>query len=402
MSAGGARMRPMTTPSQVAAVIDWIVDGARSATQPQDIVRQLCERLLDCGLPLLRAGVFVRTLHPIVAGRGYIWQRGVAAIQRIDAVYDDLQSDQYLRNPLYPVFNGSGEIRRRLSAIEGPDEFLVFAELRALGVTDYIIMPLEFTTGGIHAVSWTTDRPDGFSDEELDALRHVRTALARLVESQSLRRVARNILNAYLGAQAGERVLNGQIKRGDGDEIHAVIWFSDLRDSSLIADSMTRREFLGVLNEFFECTAGAVLASGGEVLRFVGDAVLAIFPVNPARWSVPQACEVAVAAARDAVARLAKLNATRAARGERALAFGIALHLGDVLYGNIGTPKRIEFSVIGAAANEAARIEALCKTLGRSLLVSAAVARHLAGEWRSLGAHALRGIGEPIELFTER
>jgi adenylate cyclase len=249
-------------------------------------------------------------------------------------------------------------------------------------------------------VSWTTDRPDGFSDGELDALRHVRTALARLVESQSLRRVARNILNAYLGVQSGERVLNGQIKRGDGDEIHAVIWFSDLRDSSLIADSMTRREFLGVLNEFFECTAGAVLASGGEVLRFVGDAVLAIFPVSPARLSAAQACEIAVAAARDAIARLAKLNATRAARGERALAFGIALHLGDVLYGNIGTPKRIEFSVIGAAANEAARIEALCKTLGRSLLVSQAVARYLDGTWRSLGAHALRGVGEPIELFT--
>jgi adenylate cyclase len=390
----------MTSPSQVAAVIDWIVDGARSATQPQDIVRQLCERLLDCGLPLLRAGVFVRTLHPIVAGRGYIWQRGVAEIQQIDAVYDDLQSDQYLRNPLYPVFNGSGEIRRRLAAIEGPDEFLVFGELRALGVTDYIIMPLEFTTGGIHAVSWTTDRPDGFSDGELDALRHVRTALARLVESQSLRRVARNILNAYLGAQSGERVLNGQIKRGDGDEIHAVIWFSDLRDSTPIADSMTRREFLGVLNEFFECTAGAVLARGGEVLRFVGDAVLAIFPVSPARWSAAQACEVAVAAAREAIARVTKLNAARAARGERALAFGIALHLGDVLYGNIGTPERIEFSVIGAAANEAARIEGMCKTLGRSLLVSEAVARHLEGDWRSLGAHTLRGIGEPIELFT--
>jgi adenylate cyclase len=390
----------MTTPSHVAPVIDWIIDGARSAAQAQDIVRQLCERLLDCGLPLLRVGVFVRTLHPVVAGRGYIWQRGVAPIQQIDAVYDDLQSDQYLRNPLYPVFNGSGEIRRRLEAAAGPDEFLVFAELRALGVTDYVIMPLEFTTGEIHAVSWTTDRPGGFSDGELDALRHVRLALARLVESQSLRRVARNILNAYLGAQAGERVLNGQIKRGDGDEIHAVIWFSDLRDSTAIADSMTRREFLGVLNEFFECTAGAVLARGGEVLRFVGDAVLAIFPVSAERGSAAQACAAAVEAAREAIARMAKLNTARAARGERALAFSIGLHLGDVLYGNIGTPERIEFSVIGAAANEAARIEGLCKALGHSLLVSDAVARHLEGDWRSLGGHALRGVGEPIELFT--
>jgi adenylate cyclase len=179
-----------------------------------------------------------------------------------------------------------------------------------------------------------------------------------------------------------------------------VIWFSDLRDSTAIADSMTRREFLGVLNEFFECTAGAVLAGGGEVLRFVGDAVLAIFPVSPERWSPAQACTAAVEAAREAIARMAKLNTARAARGEHALAFGIALHLGDVLYGNIGTPERIEFSVIGAAANEAARIEGLCKTLGRSLLVSDAVARHLEGDWRSLGEHALRGIGEPIELFT--
>ncbi|MGH8692259.1 MAG: adenylate/guanylate cyclase domain-containing protein, partial [Burkholderiales bacterium] len=204
---------------------------------------------------------------------------------------------------------------------------------------------------------------------------------------------ARNILDAYLGQQAGEKVLAGRIRRGDGEDINAVIWFCDLRDSTPLADSMSRQDFLRLLNEYFECVLGPVLEREGEVLRFIGDAALAIFPVGD---DPGPACAKALAAARDALERMDKLNKKR----RPPLRFGIGLHLGELTYGNIGTPTRIEFTVVGAAANEAARIEALCKQLNVDLLVSDRVARALPGAWKSLGKHNLRGVGDKMELFT--
>ena len=195
------------------------------------------------------------------------------------------------------------------------------------------------------------------------------------------------------GSSAGVLHPSGQIRRGDGQDINAVIWFCDLRDSTPLADSMSRRDFLALLNEYFECVLGPVLEQKGEVLRFIGDAALAIFPVGerPA-----EACARALAAAREALERMEKLNKNR----DRPLRFGIGLHLGELTYGNIGTPTRIEFTVIGAAANEAARIEALCKSLDVDLLVSERVVLALPGAWKSLGHHTLRGVGDKMELFT--
>jgi len=223
----------------------------------------------------------------------------------------------------------------------------------------------------------------------------VGTALARIAEIYAHMRKAHNVLDAYLGRQAGEKVLAGQIRRGDGQDIHAVIWFCDLRDSTPLADSMSRQDFLRLLNDYFECVLGPVMERGGEVLRFIGDAALAIFPIGT--QPVGEACAQAVAAAKEAISRMQKLNQGRAV----ALRFGIGLHLGDVMYGNIGTPSRIEFTVIGAAANEAARIESLCKVLKVPLIASEKVVKHLSrGEWKSLGRHALRGVGNEMELFT--
>ena len=271
---------------------------------------------------------------------------------------------------------------------------------RPIELADYIIQPLDFTDGQIHAASFSTKQDGGFTDAELVAIRRIRPALSRLAEVMAHRRVAKNLLDAYLGHQSGEKVLAGKIKRGDGEDIHAVIWFSDLRGSTPLADSMSRSDFLALLNVYFDCMAGAVLDGGGEVLRYIGDAVLAIFPVHPETATYSKTCNQAAEAAREAVARMAKVNVERAAAGEPELGFGIGLHLGDVLYGNIGTPNRIEFSVIGAAANEAARIEAMTKVLAVNVLVSEDVARHLDGEWQSLGKHALRGVGDKIELFV--
>jgi adenylate cyclase len=377
----------------IQPVIDWLVEGAPPARLPQDVLLDLCRRLVAHGLPLYRAAVFVRTLHPNVLGRGFIWQADRDAVEVNEAAYDLLESDVFLKSPIRVVFAENIEVRRRLADARCPMDFPILEDLRKEGVSDFFALPLRFISGEVHAATFATLRAGGWRDAEITALRRVSTALARVAEIYASIRKARNILDAYLGPNAGERVLAGQIKRGDGQDIHAVIWFCDLRDSTPLADSMSRQDFLRLLNDYFECVLGPVLERQGEVLRFIGDAALAIFPVDgrPA-----EACAKALAAAQEALARMDKLNKKR----HSPLRFGIGLHLGELTYGNIGTPSRIEFTVVGAAANEAARIESLCKRLEVDLLVSERVAQALPQAWRSLGSHTLRGVGDKMELFT--
>ena len=382
----------------VQPVIDWLVEGAPPAKLPQDVLLELCRRLRGCGLALYRANVSVRTLHPNVLGRGFNWNEDRDSVEVIEASYDFLESEQYRNSPMRVIYAENVEVRRRLCDPACPMDFGILPDLRAAKVTDFIALPLRFVNGEVHAASFATRQAGGFRDADIAALRRVTTALARIAEIYGLQRKARNVLDAYLGQQTGEKVLAGQIRRGDGEEIRAVIWFCDLRDSTPLADAMSREAFLRLLNEYFECVLCPVQEAKGEILRFIGDAALAIFPIGSEPAAV--ACAKALDAAQEAVKRMAELNAKREAAGQPRLRFGIGLHLGLVLYGNIGTPTRIEFTVIGAAANEAARIEGLCKTLKVDVAVSENVARHLAGRLRSLGRHALRGVGAPVEIFT--
>jgi len=377
----------------IQPVVDWLIEGARPSRLPRDVLLDTCRRTVAAGLPIYRVGVFVRTLHPNLLGRAFIWQADKGAVEMTEAAHDLLESEAFLKSPIRVVFSEHVEVRRRLADAACPMDFPILEDLRREGATDFVAAPLRFVNGEVHAASFATRRAGGFRDDELAALRRLLAPFTRMVEIYGNMQKARNILDAYLGPSAGEKVLAGQIKRGDGQDINAVIWFCDLRDSTLLADSMTRREFLALLNDYFECVLGPVLEHKGEVLRFIGDAALAIFPVGerPA-----QACAKALAAAREALARMEKLNENRA----RPLRCGIGLHLGHLTYGNVGTPSRIEFTVVGAAANEAARIESLCKRLEVDLLVSEHVARALPAAWRSLGSHTLAGVGDKMELFT--
>ena len=374
-------------------MVEWLDNGAPPARLPQEVLLQFCHRLAALGVPLYRAGVFVRTLHPNVLGRAFIWQADRDAVEITEAAHDMLESEVFLKSPIRRVFAEHAEIRRRLADPGCPLDFPILEDLVKEGVSDFLAVPLRFLNGEVHAATFATRSAGGFGEPQLAALRGVLPAFTRVAEIYSNMRKAQNILDAYLGPNAGAKVLAGQIKRGDAQDINAVIWFCDLRDSTPLADSMGRREFLALLNDYFECVLGPVQERKGEVLRFIGDAALAIFPVgeHPA-----EACARALAAAREALERMNNLNKNR----ERPLRFGIGLHLGELTYGNIGTPTRIEFTVIGAAANEAARIEALCKSLNVDLLVSERVVQALPGAWKSLGRHTLRGVGDKMELFT--
>jgi adenylate cyclase len=377
-----------------APIVQWLDAGAPPAQRSQDVLQHLCRRLVEQGLPLYRVAVFVRTLHPNVAGRGFIWHGPSNMVEIVTAELGIQETDIYLKSPVRVVFTQDVEVRRRIGP--GALDFPILEDLREEGATDFLALPVRFVSGEVHAASFVTRRAGGFTEEEIGALRQIMPPFSRVAEIYAWKRTARNILDAYLGEQTGEKVLAGQIRRGDGEDIRAVIWFCDLRDSTPLADSMSRADFLRLLNEFFECVLGPVLEHKGEVLRFIGDAALAIFPMR--RGDVQERAEVsrrAVQAAKAAIERMTVFNATRA----QPLRFGIGLHVGHVLYGNIGTPTRIEFTVIGAAANEAARLEGLCKTLDVPLVLSERVARHVPG-CVPLGRHRLRGVEEPIEVFT--
>lgn len=374
-------------------MLDWLLGPRAPGRTPEEAFGDLCRALRERGIAIYRVGLFVRTLHPNVAGRAYFWREDRDQVEVDSADHSWFATEDHLKSPIHAVWTMNAETRRRLTDPACPMDYPVLADLRAEGATDYVAVPLRFLSGEIHVASFASRRPGGFRDAELAALRTVLPYFTRVVEIYGLMRKARNILDAYLGPNAGAKVLAGQIKRGDGEDIHAVIWFCDLRDSTALADSMSRRDFLSILNEYFECTLEPVLQRKGEVLRFIGDAALAIFPID---GRPGEACAAAVEAAREALARMEKANKKR----PLPLRFGIGLHLGELTYGNIGTPGRIEFTVIGAAANEAARIESLCKQLEVDLLVSEHVARVLPIRWRSMGSHTLRGVGDKIELFT--
>ena len=390
-------------------IADWLMSSALGEAGVDAIFEGCCQRLHAAGVPLARALTAFRTLHPLFASVLLVWKRnrGVDSnpIQHDARAFS---TDAWLRSPMHHLTRHRLPfLRRRLTGGHAIVDFPVLEELRDDGITDYLCYLTPFASEeepgpdarGIMG-SWATDRPSGFSEEDLRVLGRIQRRYAVSCKMQIQRRITHNVLETYLGPDAGARVLDGQIRRGDGERIHAVIWYSDMRDSTRLADRLDPHAFIERLNRYFECTAGAVIAGGGEVLRFVGDAVLAIFPIRAGGDDARTAAGRALAAARDAESRLARANEGLAAEGEEPIEFGLGLHVGDVMYGNIGVPERLEFSVIGPAANEVARIEDLTKTLGRRVLLSEAFAAAAGAHCEPLGAHPLRGVGAPVEVFA--
>jgi adenylate cyclase len=257
-----------------------------------------------------------------------------------------------------------------------------------------------FSNGQINVLTIVSDAPGGFSTDQLGYLYEILPNLGRLLEAHVQRNSTLTLLQTYLGRNAGQRVDGGLIQRGDGEELHAVIWFSDLRESTKLAETLSRQEYLAVLNQYFDGVAGAVIHEGGEVLKFIGDAVLAIFPIDDPQDSKPDACARALAAVRRAHENTKLVNQQRQEAGQDPLKFGIGLHRGTITYGNVGTEGRLDFTVIGPAVNETARIEDLCKTLDEPILMSSVFAKGAPGLLVSLGDHLLRGVQGPREIYT--
>jgi adenylate cyclase len=383
-------------PRRPGPVLDWLIHDARWLPGGRELLSQLAIRLNEAGLPLARASFHFRTLHPQLFGIGVYWQRDGGDIRVFRAERGIERTDLFLKSPMRVLFEGAGAVRQRLDLPQLEFAFPLFEELREQGLTDYVALPVTFSDGRIQGTTWSSDRPGGFSSEDLVQIEDLLPVYGCLLEIHFKRYVAVTLLDTYVGHRAGERILEGQITRGSGATVSAAIWYCDLRGFTALSERLERDALLACLNDYFDAMAGAVEAQDGEILKFIGDAMLAIFPLEE-----EHACQRALRAALDARTAMAAVNKRRFERGDETLGFGIALHAGEVMYGNIGSTHRLDFTVIGPAVNLATRLEGLCRTLGRDLLISDSFAFYFIGwELPSLGHHQLAGIARPVEVFT--
>jgi adenylate cyclase len=316
------------------------------------------------------------------------------------AGFELLDADNFLNSPVVHVYNTGVALRRRLAAADCPCDFPILDEFRAQGLTDYLASPLHFTNGEIHVATWATRQPGGFTETQFAGIESVVAPLARLTEVYALRRTAGNLLDAYVGREAGERILAGRIRRGDSEAIHAVIWLSDMRGFTALSDTLPPPTLIRLLNQYFDCQVAAIGAHGGEVLKFMGDGLLAIFALGGNGEDAAVRCRAALAAGREVQAKIAGSDTLAALAGGAPPGFGLALHLGEVLYGNVGGGGRLDFTCIGPAVNLAARIEKLTGETGRAILASADFARYCGlRELVAVGEFSLRGFAARQSVF---
>lgn len=382
-------------------VVEWAATSLVDAEEPTSWIRALAEHIVDGGIPIARFRIMFRILHPQLGGVGLRWQKGHAEVELSHATRGLERRDLYLNSPTPLLDAGAPDVWRSLRRPDNELEFPILKELKDDGMTDYLALPAPMSVGPIGFVSFATDQPDGFTVDHVERLRQITRAAARGVEIIVRHETVLSLLKAYLGQETGGRVLAGAVERGDGQSQDAVIWFSDLRKSTALSEALPPPDYLALLNNYFDCLAEPVLHNGGEVLRFIGDAVLAIFPVSDdsnGAWKA--ACDQALVAALEAESRIDALNKLREADGSDPINYGIGLHLGEVHYGNIGTAERVEFTVIGKAANTAAKVEAMCKSLKQRLIVSEGLTQYHEGPWKSLGRHQIPGTSTEMELFT--
>lgn len=393
--------------AEVQAVSDWLIDQGLMGAGFESILSGFCERVAAIGVSLQRGLIAMRTLHPSVDAQTFTWRRG-GEMRSERFVLDRRDELNWQRSPVrYMLETRSLTLRRRLDDPGVALEFPILEELRAGGSTDYYARVVPFEIGGRSDAetglicTWATDRPAGFLDSDIAVLDRLTPRLALTAKTALTREIAENVLDTYVGPEAGERIMGGDIHRGSLDAIRAVLIYADLRGFTSMTERLERRELAAMLDEYFEHMVPPVLEHGGQVLKYIGDGLIATFNLEgQPRGSV---CSGALAAACEVLARVEALNVRREGVGKPAMALDIGMHLGEVLYGNIGAADRLDFTAIGPAVNEASRIEELCELLDRNLLISSAfsaAASDCADRLVSLGRHGLRGVREEQELFT--
>ena len=391
----------------LAALASWIAKVGLKGAAETALIEGFCGRVVTAGLPLARAIVFIDTLHPIHEGRVFRWERDKLATTASDygRSTEGEAAERWRRSPHYQLLDTGESLMRRRVTAETQREFTLFPALWEAGITEFVATVNRFSAEGAIGemdcfyAGWMTDREGGFSDAEVATLERLTPFLGLAIKSASLARIANTLVETYLGRDAGRRVLQGRIARGVADRIKTVLWFSDLRNYTRISDSAPPQEIIPLLNDYADAIVSAIHEHSGDVLKLIGDGVLAIFPADDRA----RACAAALDAAQEAREAVEAIKERRRAEGLPATDVYLGLHLGVVFYGNIGSMERLDFTVVGPAVNEVTRIAALCRSVDQPILMSAAFAASVDKDRRpfaSVGRFALRGIGEPQELYT--
>lgn len=398
----------MSHDALISPIREWLIDKALGDSDITELFGALCLRISSVGIPITRARLFWPTLHPLFQAETVSWEKDSQA-KLEQFVHQDEASDDWNKSPLkYLVDNDLDILRRQLIGHNKLLDFELLEGLEKKGFTDFIAMntELEGTSfrsreGGADSgimVTWSTNAPNGFSDNDLIALQKLQRRFAVACKVMIQARISSNIAHTYLGSRAGSSVMDGQIRRGDGQTTNAVIWYSDLRNSTYLTESMLPEDYYCLLNSYFTATAQPIIDHGGEILDFIGDAVLGIFPYNNKK-ELKAAAEAANNALYATCGLSTSINEERVKDGLQPFRFGVGVNVGQVMFGNIGIPSRLSFSVIGPAVNEAARIEALTKKLNRTILLGKSFADISPKKWKSLGEYNFEGVAHPIEIF---
>jgi adenylate cyclase len=393
------------TEAEIAELASWVAEAGLIGCSETALVTGFCQRAIAFGVPLARAILLIDTLHPIYEGRAFRWGRdkAEATLSEYGPTTEGDAADRWRSSPFFRLRDSGETLLRRLLNAKSLAEFPYFSEFPA-EITEYVAIVNPFAADGAIGEmdcfysSWMTDREGGFADSDVDALRRLTPFLGLAIKSASLGRIAATLVETYLGRDAGRRVLRGRIARGVADRIEAVLWFSDLRNYTRISDTSSPEHIIPMLNDYADAVVSAIHENSGDVLKLIGDGVLAIFPAEERQ----RACAAALSAARAAQQAVDALNARRRGQALPVTEMYLGLHIGEVFYGNIGSKERLDFTVIGPAVNEVSRIAAMCRSADQPVLLSTAFAA-AASEHHPLvscGRFALRGVGRPQELFT--
>ena len=375
-------------------LVDWLLREASFVQTPEVFTQEFAEKLISQGVALSRLSVMSWSLHPMIAGKNYLWKKDTNEVTVYTPSYEIYDEPAYRNSPIRHVSKGLGGVRHRLINESDIDAFPILEDLKRDGSTDYVAMPLPFSDGRINVMTLASDHPKGFSTEELGLIFECSAVIARFYEVFAQRDNAKSLLETYVGKRSGSRVLGGEIRRGDGDEIDAAIMFCDLRRSTVLQETLGRHAYIEVLNQFFESTSDIVHAHGGEVLKFIGDAVLAVFPAGT---DADLARKRALASAREATLAL---EALREPTGITDLDCAIGISFGSVTYGNIGSRERLDFTVVGRAANIAARLGDYGKSIGAQIVVSGDSLCPQCKTGEPLGELSLHNVSQSVESFA--
>jgi len=382
----------------LAPVAAWLMIEGRQVRDPLALLDALAGRLNAAGAPVGRLGFTLRTIHPQLLAWGCYWTRREGS-KMFTGRHGTQNSDAYIGSPVQFVYEHDQPFRRSLLNLDELRDPALLHELRAEGLTDYLALPLRFGSGEVNFMAVSASAPEGFSDDDLERFEALANLIAPMLEIFQARRMTLGLLDAFVGPRIGARIMQGQVKRGDGDRIEAAFWYSDLRGFTALSESLPAPQLLQLLNEYFENCAAAAAARGGEILQFIGDAILIVFEIKRPEDEA-EVCNAALDAAIDAFASIAVVNHLRRRVSQPEIEFGLGLHLGTVTHANVGSPGRLAFNVIGPAVNKTARIQSLTKEAGVPLLLSEEFAARIRRPLRSLGRRDLRGVAGAHEVFT--